>query len=199
MTRLGVPSCFGVTSMRLHQESGVLTGMRSITPSLSSLSNPAFTSAIQWEGTTLGEVIAVGVACSSTKRRNGGASDMVGRICCSQQLKAELLNLSRMYYSTVGSQGMTGGSDGGGPRLGHLHGRWCGPRTPVFLHLGRPGAGELALAPETDAGVSVVTAAAPGAVGLVSHPPTEGKLLGMQPRALQASSDRYIPGTVLET
>ena len=48
-------------------------------------------------------------------------------------------------------------------------------------------------------GVSVVTAAAPGAVGLVSHPPTEGKFLGMQPRALQASSERYIPGTVLET
>ena len=33
---------------------------------------------------------------------------------------------------------------------------------------------------------------------VVSHCPIWGKLLGTHPRAIQASSERYMPGTVLD-
>ena len=91
---------------------------------------------------------------------------MRGRTCCSQQLNAELLYLSRMYFlmigrfSTVGSKGRTGGAVGGGARFGHLHGSWWGPSTPVFSQGGRLAGAELLAATEAEAGVATVTPAA---------------------------------------
>ena len=74
---------------------------------------------------------------------NGGESVMRGRTCCSQQLKALALNLSRMYclscgrFSSVGAHGREGGDDGGRDLVGHLHGGSPGLTTPEFEHLGR--------------------------------------------------------------
>ena len=61
MTRLGDPSGFGVTTIRLHHFAGSFTGTGSSTPSLTSLSRPFFTSSFQWAGTMLGVYAATGV------------------------------------------------------------------------------------------------------------------------------------------
>ena len=142
-TRLGDPSCFGVITIRLSHSTGWLTGTFSNTPRRTSLSSPAFTSAAQWCGTGVGEVTATGVACGSTNNLRGGASVISGRGCCSQQLKAELLYLSSMYFfsigrfSSVGSHGRTGSSVGGRDRFGHWQGLSLGPTTPELVHFGR--------------------------------------------------------------
>ena len=56
-----------------------------MTPNLTSLSSPAFTSSGQWSGTGMGVWFAVGVAEGSIVKRMGGSS-MRGRVWCSQVL-----------------------------------------------------------------------------------------------------------------
>ena len=81
---------------------------------------------------------ATGTASSLRNSRSGGDLSIRGNGCCSQQLKAELENLSRMYFfkigkfSSVGGQGKTTGDVGGSVRLGHVHGGSSGPGTPVL-------------------------------------------------------------------
>ena len=72
-------------------------------------------------------------------------------------------------------------SVGGCDLLGHWQGMSLGPTIPVFVHLVRPGK------PEMEAELSVL------------HCPIVGKFLGRQPRVLQASSDKNIPGTDFDT
>ena len=122
--------------------------------------------------------MATGVACGSTNSLSGGASVMSGRGWCSQQLKAELLNLSSIYcfrigrFSSVGSQGSMGLSDGGRDRLGHEQGISFGPTTPEFVHFERL---------ET-----LDTVCGPFWVNW----PTFGKFSGVIANARQASSDK---------
>ena len=81
---------------------------------------------------------ATGTASSLRNRRSGGDLSIKGNGCFSQQLNAELENLSRMYFfktgkfSSVGGQGKITGVVGGSVRLGHVHGGSSGPGTPVF-------------------------------------------------------------------
>ena len=73
----------------------------------------------------LGVWTALGFMESSVKSLKGGESSINFRGCFSQQLKAELANLSSMYclslgkFSIVGAQGSRGGVVGGSSRLGH--------------------------------------------------------------------------------
>ena len=82
--------------------------------------------------------MATGTASSLRNKRKGGDLSIRGNGCFSQQLNAELENLSRMYcfktgkFSSVGAQGNTTGAVGGSVRLGHVHGGSSGPGTPVF-------------------------------------------------------------------
>ena len=65
---------------------------------------------------------------------------MSGSGCFWQMLKAEELNLLKIYsfrmgrFSIVGGQGRIGVSVGGRLRLGHLHSSVPGRMTPVLVH-----------------------------------------------------------------
>ena len=69
---------------------------------------------------------------------------MRGSVCCSQQLKALALYLSKIHcfkcgrFSTVGAQGRTGLSVGGSDLVGQLHVVSSGLTTPELVHFGRP-------------------------------------------------------------
>ena len=140
-TRLGLPSALVVVTMRLHQSTGVLTGTRSMTPSCSSLSRPALTADFQCSGTVLGVWTALGVTFSDVKILRGGEDSISLRGCFSQQLKALLAYLLRIYclrmgrFSGVGGQGSTGGLVGGDSRLGHEQPSSSCVGTPEFEHL----------------------------------------------------------------
>ena len=74
--------------------------------------------------------------------RKGGESSINFNGCFSQQLKAELANLSNMNclsfgrFSSVGAQGNTGGVVGGNSRLGQEHVSGSpGVGTPELEHL----------------------------------------------------------------
>ena len=123
-----------VTTILDVQLTDSFTGTRSITPNLSSLSSPALTDADQWTGTLLGVKIETGLANLSTNR--GGESFMRGSACISQQLKALLEYLSKMYFfslgrfSLVGLHGSCGECPGGSVRAGQLQGLSIGPAIP---------------------------------------------------------------------
>ena len=138
-------------------------------------------SAAQCAGTMPGEDIATGVACGSTNSLRGGAVERSGKGWWLHVLNPELLNLLRMYsfkmgrFSSVGGHGSMGVSVGGGDLGGHLQGKSLGPTSPVFVHCFMACVGD--------------------SVRTLLHCPTCGKLEGTQPRDMQASSERYIPGT----
>ena len=84
--------------------------------------------------------MATGVTSSSTNILSGGASSIRLRGWFSQQLKALLLYLLRMYFlsigrfSGVGAQGSWGLLVGGGDRLGQVHGDSVADGTPELVH-----------------------------------------------------------------
>ena len=132
--------------------------------------------------------MATGVASSSIKIRSGGAESMSLRGWCSQQLKAELLYLSKIYcfkmwrFSSVGAQGNTGGDCGGGSLLGQEQGWSCWSPvigTPEFEHL---------------VGLAEVSDWMKCGEGW-SQDPTSGKFGGSIPRSMQAFCDKY--GTLM--
>ena len=111
---------------------------------------------------------ATGVASVSTKIRNGGHLSIKGRGCVSQQLKAELPYLSRMYFfkigrfSSVGGHGKCAGVVGGNVLRGHLHGASSSAAMPVLIQ---------------GSGMGLVTEDKL-AVLVLSQDPTVGKLAG---------------------
>ena len=137
-TRLGLPSALGLITMRWLHVTGSLTGTFSSTPSLQSRSSPLLTSFCQWRGTWLGVWTATGIASSLTNMRSGGELSMSGKVCFSQQLKALLLYLSKMYFlrfgklAGVGAQGICGRLVGGSSLTGHWHAVSLWPGTPVL-------------------------------------------------------------------
>ena len=126
MTLRGEPLVLGVMTIRLHQETCSFTPTFSNTPRCTSRSRPIFTSCSQWIGTALGVIAAIGVACGSTYNLRGGAVSIRGNFCFSQQLKAELAYLFKIYcfnickFSGDGSHGNSGISWGGKVLVGHL-------------------------------------------------------------------------------
>ena len=125
----------------------------------------------------MGVWIAVGVAASSVKILIGGDLSINLRGCFSQQLKALLAYLSRMYcfnferFTGVGGHGSTAGVRGGSSLLGQLQAVSVGEGTPEFEHF-----------------VGLVFWRLP-IVGL-SQEPTCGKFVGTRPRSTQALNDR---------
>ena len=69
-----------------HHVTGSPMGTGSMTPNLTSLSRPAFTSSCQCNGSGMGECKAVGVAFGSTINHIGSPS-IIGSGWCSQTLK----------------------------------------------------------------------------------------------------------------
>ena len=72
------PFFFGQTTILWHHVTGFPMGTRSSTPSLTSLSRPAFTSSCQCRGTGIGLWWVAGLADGSIISRNG-CPDMSGR------------------------------------------------------------------------------------------------------------------------
>ena len=111
-----------------------------------------------------------------------------GSGCVSQQLKDELLYLSRMYFfrmgrfSSVGGHGKCAGVVGGNVRRGHWHSVSSGPAMPVLMQ---------------GSGMGLVTEDKL-AVLVLSQDPTVGKLTGTSPRSTQADNDRYAVRTCFD-
>lgn len=178
-TLRGSPVGLGCTTILLHHWTGSLTGTFSSTPSLQSLSRPPLTASCQCRGTWAGVWTATGLAEGSTCSRSGGLPVIKGKGCFWQMLKAEELNLLRMYslrigrLLTVAGQGSVGFSVGGRLRTGHLHSSVPGMITPVLVHL----------VGEDD----VPTAHTEEDGDLGGQDPTRGKLCGITCNFMQTS------------
>ena len=140
-TRRGEPSDFGVTIILDSHSTGEFTGSFSSTPKRQSRAKPALTSETQCLGMEAGACTATGLASGSTNRRSGGLSFINGNGWCSQILKAEGANLSRMNFfsfgrfSLVGGHESVGGSVGGNILVGQEHGKLSESGIPVLTQV----------------------------------------------------------------
>ena len=78
--RLGVPSCFGTTTIRAHQVVGVLIGTGSMMPNATYQSKSSFTLLTQCNGTGMGVCTAVGTTSASVTIGIGSPC-ILGRGC----------------------------------------------------------------------------------------------------------------------
>ena len=121
----GSPLCFGTTTILCSHVVGTPSGTFSITPSLSSSSNPALTLSLQWMGSTHGVWCATGFASLSTWKAIGSAF-INGSGWCGHLLNVDAANVSNSHFFILG---MLLALHGNGSLLG-LEGGGCLSRQP---------------------------------------------------------------------